>query len=60
MTSAIRRCPTCRTYTLKPACPKCGAATLTPHPARYSPEDRYGRYRRALLDAASREPDGSR
>jgi len=47
--SQILRCPTCQDYTLAAACPECGAETLSPLPPRYSPEDHYGKYRRALL-----------
>ncbi len=54
MTEALLRlCPAGHGYSLRAACPTCGAATRSPHPARYSPEDRYARYRRALLAAAS-------
>ena len=27
-------------------CPKCGADAVNPKPAKYSPEDSYGKYRR--------------
>ncbi|MDD1716674.1 MAG: RNA-protein complex protein Nop10 [Methanoregulaceae archaeon] len=47
MTGRIRRCPYDRTYTLSSLCPLCGQPTRTAHPARFSPEDRYGSYRRA-------------
>ena len=47
MTGRIRRCLKDRTYTLLQACPVCGAPTVTAHPARFSPQDRYGRYRRS-------------
>ncbi len=46
---SLRRCRTCRSYTLLGTCPHCGAATGTPHPARFSPQDPYAKYRRALL-----------
>ncbi|NYT17681.1 MAG: RNA-protein complex protein Nop10 [Methanomicrobiales archaeon] len=46
MTGSIRRCPRDFTYTLRDTCPVCGAPTTSPHPARFSPEDRYGHYRR--------------
>ncbi|KUG14546.1 hypothetical protein ASZ90_015820 [hydrocarbon metagenome] len=46
MTGRIRRCPHDRTYTLQGACPICGSPTATPHPASFSPQDRYGEYRR--------------
>lgn len=35
-------------YTLQAACPRCGKATASPGPAKYSPEDRFGSYRRKL------------
>ncbi len=44
----IRKC-LCGSYTLKEKCPQCGKDTFIPRPARFSPEDRYGRYRRMLL-----------
>jgi H/ACA ribonucleoprotein complex subunit 3 len=36
----------CCTFTLKEDCPKCGKKTKTVHPPKFSPEDRYGEYRR--------------
>ena len=42
----ILRCPECCTYTLKTVCPKCDSPTVTPKPAKFSPEDKWGRYRR--------------
>ncbi|MEL9940073.1 MAG: RNA-protein complex protein Nop10 [Ignisphaera sp.] len=41
----IRKCPNCKTYTLKEICPKCGNKTIVPHPPRFSPEDKYVEYR---------------
>ena len=35
-------------YTLQATCPTCGKATAQSGPAKYSPEDRYGSYRRKL------------
>lgn len=46
MKAYMRRCPACGRYTLDYLCPVCGADTECPIPARYSPEDRYGKYRR--------------
>jgi len=46
MSGHIRRCPEDHTYTLSFTCPKCGRPTAIAHPARYSVEDRYGKYRR--------------
>ncbi|HEY7570710.1 MAG TPA: RNA-protein complex protein Nop10 [Nitrososphaeraceae archaeon] len=41
----LRRCQSCGNYTMKYECPKCNSATFSPHPARYSPDDKYARYR---------------
>jgi H/ACA ribonucleoprotein complex subunit 3 len=54
--SLLHRCRSCGRYTLFEACPACHGPVGTPHPARFSPEDRYGRYRRALLAARTGEP----
>lgn len=48
MTGRLRRCPCDRTYTLQEKCPACGRPTVSAHPARFSPDDRYGKYRRAM------------
>jgi len=44
----MRKCPNCKTYTLKEICPKCGGKTYMPIPPKFSPEDPYGKYRRML------------
>ena len=46
----LRFCPNCCIYTLKNICPKCGQQTINPHPPRYSPQDKWGKYRRKFLD----------
>ncbi|HKS59815.1 MAG TPA: RNA-protein complex protein Nop10 [Thermoplasmata archaeon] len=56
--SRLKRCPGCSRYTLHEACPECGMPTRSPHPVRFSPEDRYGKYRRALQEAVAREHPG--
>ncbi|UCG95699.1 MAG: RNA-protein complex protein Nop10 [archaeon] len=48
----IKKCFKCGTYTFKDKCPKCGSATRTPHPPKFSPEDRYGKYRRMAKSLA--------
>ena len=48
MCTLMFRCGECARYTLGKECPKCGSATQSPLPPRYSPEDRYGKYRRML------------
>ncbi|HZW54754.1 MAG TPA: RNA-protein complex protein Nop10 [Nitrososphaerales archaeon] len=42
----LRKCRQCRSYSLSAKCPKCGSAdTYSPHPAKFSPDDKYLRYR---------------
>jgi len=41
----LRKCPNCSIYTLKKQCHKCGNETISPHPAKFSPDDKYARYR---------------
>lgn len=46
----LHKCVGCGAYTMKEACPKCGGRTVNPGPARYSPQDPYGRYRRMMKE----------
>lgn len=48
MRTLLMRCASCEGYTLRAACPKCGSPTVMAMPAKFSPEDRYGEYRRRL------------
>jgi H/ACA ribonucleoprotein complex subunit 3 len=41
----MRKCTNCKRYTLKDKCPKCGNNTTGVHPGKYSPDDKYARYR---------------
>ena len=43
----LRRCSNCNQYTLKTSCPKCNNQTISAHPAKFSPDDKYMRYRLA-------------
>ena len=52
---ALRRCTACDTYTLEGECSSCGGATERAGPTKYSPEDRYGPYRRALKKEARQD-----
>jgi H/ACA ribonucleoprotein complex subunit 3 len=45
MKHLIRKCPACNIYTLLHECPKCRSQTVDPHPPKYSPDDKYIRYR---------------
>lgn len=42
----ILKCVKCGQYTMEEKCPKCGGEATNPKPAKYSPEDSYGKYRR--------------
>jgi len=55
MGQRMLRCMDCGAYTLKDVCPKCQGKTATPHPPRFSPEDKYGKYRRQLKELTRRE-----
>ena len=44
----MRKCEACGEYTLREVCVRCGARTVSPLPPRFSPTDRYGKYRRML------------
>ncbi len=50
MSGHIRRCEKDKTYTLMSQCPACGGVTRTAHPARFSPEDRFGEFRRRVKE----------
>jgi H/ACA ribonucleoprotein complex subunit 3 len=55
MKHLIRKCSSCGAYTLAQSCPKCRAPTVDPHPPKYSPDDKYVRYR-----VAERYADGDK
>jgi H/ACA ribonucleoprotein complex subunit 3 len=42
----ILKCDKCGIYTLKNKCDKCGSKTISPKPAKFSIEDKYGVWRR--------------
>ncbi|MBL7148104.1 MAG: RNA-protein complex protein Nop10 [Nanoarchaeota archaeon] len=46
MKKEILKCPKCSTYTLQSSCPNCNSKTLSPKPAKFSINDKYGKYRR--------------
>ncbi|HHT75638.1 MAG: RNA-protein complex protein Nop10 [Methanomassiliicoccaceae archaeon] len=54
MRTSLRKCPKCIRYTLLEQCGICGTRTNVPIPPRYSPEDRYGEYRRRLRKESER------
>jgi len=50
----ILKCRACGSYGLVEKC-SCGAVRARPKPPRYSPEDRYGEYRRKFKERAEDE-----
>ncbi|MBI2148400.1 ribosome biogenesis protein [Candidatus Woesearchaeota archaeon] len=44
MTEEILQCEICKKYTLEKFC-ECSGKCLSPKPAKFSPEDKYGYYR---------------
>jgi len=46
MLKKIYKCRKCGVYTLKQSCPQCKGDVFDPKPAKFSPEDKYGFYRR--------------
>jgi len=50
----LRQCTECRNYTLnKDTCPYCNGKALIPHPPKFSPDDKYLKYRMALKRESS-------
>ncbi|MBI2937685.1 MAG: RNA-protein complex protein Nop10 [Thaumarchaeota archaeon] len=45
MKPIMRKCRVCGDYTLEMKCPKCSGETTTVHPPKFSPDDKYARYR---------------
>jgi len=43
----LRKCIKCYEYSLKEKCPKCHEDTISAHPSKFSPDDKYMRYRLA-------------
>ena len=46
MNKEILYCSNCQKYTLKKICSVCNKEALSPKPAKFSPLDKYGKYRR--------------
>ena len=41
----LRKCKECEQYSLKHKCIKCQVETISVHPAKFSPDDKYMNYR---------------
>lgn len=48
MKNLLFKCEKCSRYTMEAKCPQCGGATKMAAPAKYSPDDKYARYRSPL------------
>ncbi len=56
----LRKCVKCGRYTLKKdKCPYCGGNVKIPHPAKFSPDDKYAKYRRMLKEKTEIEKDSN-
>lgn len=55
MAHHLFKCGQCNNYTMKEAC--CGSATLIPRPPKYSPEDKYGEYRRKAKEGMGQKEE---
>lgn len=57
MAKHIFYCANCQEYTMKQLCANCKQKTAEKKPAKFSPEDKYGQYRREVK-AQSRKIEG--
>jgi H/ACA ribonucleoprotein complex subunit 3 len=53
MKNLLFKCPKCSKYTMETKCSQCGEATIMAAPAKYSPDDKYARYRSPLAYQAT-------
>ncbi|MGA8844921.1 MAG: RNA-protein complex protein Nop10 [Nitrososphaeraceae archaeon] len=45
MKHQLKKCNSCKTYTISELCNNCKKETIDPHPPKFSPYDKYIRYR---------------
>lgn len=50
--TSILKCPSCSSYGLSESC-SCGGKRVFSHPPKYSPEDKYAKYRRLAKEESS-------
>lgn len=53
MSRSILKCVSCNNYSLRETCPSCGGKCVFPKPPKYSPEDKYAKYRRKAKEELS-------
>jgi H/ACA ribonucleoprotein complex subunit 3 len=57
----LRKCVKCGKYTLKKdSCPYCKGEVRVPHPAKFSPDDKYAIYKSALRGMLNEENNNNR
>ena len=49
MKTLIRKCNYCNVYTMEETCQKCGNKTVMAIPMKYSPTDKFKKYRLRLI-----------
>ena len=56
----LRKCVKCENYTLnQESCSNCGGSVSIPHPAKFSPDDKYAKYRRAMRGLGKNEKNSN-
>jgi H/ACA ribonucleoprotein complex subunit 3 len=55
MAKHILICPECKKYTLKDVCTACKQKTSQTKPPKYSPEDKYAKFRRQVKEQEYQE-----
>ena len=45
MKNLLKKCPNCSEYSLQETCEECNEKSVSPHPAKFSPDDKYARLR---------------
>ncbi|MBS7648214.1 MAG: RNA-protein complex protein Nop10 [Candidatus Bathyarchaeia archaeon] len=61
MVGLLRKCVKCGRYTLRrDSCPYCNGEVRVPHPAKFSPDDKYAAYKSELRGVIDEENSNSR
>ncbi|MBN1683463.1 RNA-protein complex protein Nop10 [Candidatus Bathyarchaeota archaeon] len=56
----LRQCKKCGIYTLNTdKCPKCSGPVIIPHPAKFSMDDKYRKYRIIMKRTAEKASSGN-
>jgi len=57
MARHIFRCPKCDSFTMQEACSRCEVKSVSIKPPKYSPDDKYGKYRREIKEPERKDKD---